>query len=285
MEERGHLLDRSTQAWVRATGRRVELSEYPWLDGPIGDPALIGDAWLERQTRRLGGTPRAGGGLLEDFGALAGDGFDPSQLEPAIRAFYERTDQWRLDVWSQWCPAAWPFGWLVSALFARRLHQLALPLRPLDVARGMDSEVVSVIDHRGVQLGAMWLRRLRSNGDTVYSGWYGTADLPLAKHRSVSVTFPLPNGNLAIFLRPVVDEHGALVLSSPLASFGDDGAYLVVADHDHRTAWVRRAPLAERFRVFVDEEGVLRTDHALNLWTIPVIRLHYRLQRLAVSTG
>jgi len=82
-------------------------------------------------------------------------------------------------------------------------------------------------------------------------------------------------------LRPEVDDDGALVLTSPLSSFGDDGAYLVVAERDRQTASVRRVPLAERFRVFLDDEGIVRTDHALNLWTIPVIRLHYRLHRLA----
>jgi hypothetical protein len=35
-------------------------------------------------------------------------------------------------------------------------------------------------------------------------------------------------------------------------------------------------PLAERFVVFVDDEGVLRTDHELNLSQVPVLRLHYR---------
>lgn len=36
-------------------------------------------------------------------------------------------------------------------------------------------------------------------------------------------------------------------------------------------------PLAEQFRVYVDDEGTLRTDHALSLWSIPVLQLHYRL--------
>lgn len=281
VKDRGRLLDRITQAWVRVTGTRIQIAEFPWLDGPIGDPEFIGDAWLERETDRLGGTVQRGGGLLGDLSVLAAARFDPSKLEPAIVEFYEQTDQWRLDVWSQWCPPAWLFGWVLSALFARRLHQLALPLRPLDTAFGMDSEVMSVIGDGGSQLGAMWLRRLRSNGDTVYSGWYGTADLPITEHRSIKVTFPLPNGSLTVFLRPEVDDDGALVLTSPLSSFGDDGAYLVVAERDRQTASVRRVPLAERFRVFLDDEGILRTDHALNLWTIPVIRLHYRLHRLA----
>ena len=31
--------------------------------------------------------------------------------------------------------------------------------------------------------------------------------------------------------------------------------------------------------MYVDEEGVLRTDHELRLWSAPVVRLHYKLER------
>jgi len=194
-----------------------------------------------------------------------------------VSAFYERTSDWRLDVWSQWCPVAWPFGWLVSSVFARRLEQLNLPLRPLDVARGMDSRVRTVVDADARQLGAAWLRNLRATGQTIYSGWYSTTRLPGSDRPSIRVVFPLPNGSVTVFLRPENGDAGSVRLVSPMGRFGENGAYLIVAGDDGKTAWVRRVPVAEQFTVYVDEEGVLRTDHELNLWTIPVIRLHYRM--------
>lgn len=275
---RGHLVDRTTQAWVRATGRRVCLNDHPWLQGPSGDTDVVADAWLEREAQRLRGTVRDGGGLLE-MSALDGPTFDARRLRPEIADFYERTSEWRLDVWSQWCAAMWPFGWMLSSLFSRRLRQLSLPLRPLDVAHGMTSTVKAVVARNGDQMGAMWLRTLRSTGQTVYSGWYGAALLPGSSQPSVRVVFPLPNGSVTVMLRPSVDSAGALTLTSPDGRFGDEGAYLLVAEPNGRTAWVRRAPLVERFRVYVDDESTLRTDHALDLWSVPVIRLHYRLQR------
>jgi hypothetical protein len=278
MTDRGFLVDRATQAWVRATGRKIDLTDHPWLDGPVGDPRVIGDEWLGREANRLEGQLCEGGGLLASIGLLRGDGFDPDPLSPAVVDFYERTTEWRLDVWSQWCPAALPGGWLLSAVFARRLQQLALPLRPLDVAKGMESRVVSLRDAGGRQLGAAWLRTLRSTGQVVYSGWYGAVQLPRSRGPSIRVVFPLPNGSVAVFLRPSVEPGGALRLTSPIGQFGDDGAYLIVRAEGH-SAFVRRVPLAEQFRVYVDDEGTLRTDHALNLWSIPVIRLHYRLER------
>src|SRR5258706_819605 len=275
MREWGSMIDRATQAWVRATGHTVRLDEHPWLDGPVGGPNLIGDEWLPREAGRLHGHLHEAGGLVESFDLLASDSFDPSGLSPAIIDFYERTTEWRLDAWSQWSPLALPAGWLLSAVFAKRLQQLALPLRPLDVALGMESRVVALRGADGVQLGAAWLRTLRSTGQVVYSGWYGPAQLPKTGGASIRVMFPLPNGSVTVFLRPSVDRTGALLLTSPVSGFGDDGAYLVVST-DRDAASVRRVPLAERFRVYVDDEGTLRTDHALNLWSVPVLRFHYR---------
>jgi hypothetical protein len=278
VESRGVAIDRLTQSWVRATGRLVDVDADSWLDGPVGDATRIAHDWLPREAQRLRGRQCEGGGLIASFDVLACDDFDPALLAPQIVKFYEQTADWRMDVWSQWCPVAIPGGWLISALFAKRLQQLALPLRPLDAAQGMDSRVVTVRDEHGAQLGAAWLRTLRSTGQVVYSGFYGTERLPNTTHTSVRVAFPLPNGNVTVFLRPSIEPDGALVLTSPIAEHGDDGAYLLVR-HGQR-AWARRVPLAERFRVYVDEEGTLRTDHALNLWSVPVLCFHYRLTPL-----
>jgi hypothetical protein len=79
--------DRAMQSWVRATGRRIEFAEYPWLDGPTGDPNGIGDEWIDREAARLGGQVAASGpddGLLASMGALAGRRFDPTRLRSGL---------------------------------------------------------------------------------------------------------------------------------------------------------------------------------------------------------
>ncbi|WP_217899273.1 hypothetical protein [Blastococcus mobilis] len=279
----GRGIDAVTRGWVRLTGRRVDLGREAWLAGPTGDVDRIGDAWLEREMARCdgrGGEQADGAGLLPSLSVLDGIGFDAAALRPEVRDFYEHTSCWRLQVWAQWSSAAWPFGWLVSAVFARRLEQLSLPLRPLDVAHGMSSDVRTVVGPDGRLIGTSWHRRLRSTGDTVFSGWYGTVTPPGAARPSVRVIFPLPHGRLVVLLRPTATADGALLLTSGPGAWGEDGAYLVVQPHGGDRAWARRIPVHERFDVHVDGEGVLRTDHAITLWRLPVLRLHYRLDRV-----
>jgi len=92
----------------------------------------------------------------------------------------------------------------------------------------------------------------------------------------LQVAFPLESGNVQAFLRPSVTSDGGLVLESPPGGFGEDGAYVVVRDGSDVAA---RVPLHETFHVYVDDRGVLRTDHELRFRTMSAVRLHYRLER------
>jgi hypothetical protein len=280
-------LDRVTRLFWRTTGRPVDLAgEHSWLDAPMHAGALVGDGWLADAADAIGGSiaeGRAGAGLLADMSDLDGETFSSAALRPEIRDFYEHTSQWRMEVWAQWTPLFQPGGELVSRLFGRRVQQLALPTRPLDVAHGMDSRVVTILDGDGEQRAAGWIRTLRSTGEYVYSGCYGTRTLPGAAQPSVHVTFPLEEGNVQVFLRPTVLPDGSLELSSPPGAFGADGAYVVVRDPrvGSRRVHAARAPIHETFRVYVDREGVLRTDHVLRMFRATAVRLHYKLEPLA----
>ena len=274
-------LDRMSRTFWRATGRRVDLGgEHAWLDAPVHDGAVIGDAWLATAATRWGGEVRddvEDAGLLPDLGVLDGPGFRADDLHPDVRDFYEHTSLWRMEVWTQWSAAFQPWGELVSRLFGRRVQQLALPTRPLDVAHGMDSRVAVITDDTGCQRAAGWIRSLRSTGEYVYSGCYASRVLPGADRASVHVTFPLETGNVQVFLRPTALPDGSLQLDSPQGDFGQDGAYVVVTDRGDHAA---RAPIHERFHVYVDDAGVLRTDHELRMWSATAVRLHYKLTRV-----
>lgn len=277
---KGALVDRATQRWVIATGRPIAFQEQTWLDGPVGAPDGVGDAWIGQHADRVAASTREDdlGGLLPDLRLCDGPGFDAALLHPQIRDFYEHTARWQLDVWSRWSRWAEPGGRLLDAIFATRLRQLALPLDPLDTAYGMDSRVITFTGSNGEHLGTGWQRTLRRTGATVFGGFYGVVSLPGAARPSVRVVFPLPDGSVTVFLRPDVTARGNLQLTSPRGRFGQDGAYLVVRPAGRDRGWARRVPLPERFTVFVDQDGGLRCDHELRLWRAAIIRLHYRLQ-------
>lgn len=50
-EKRGYLTDWSTQLWVRATGKRLDPTDYPWLEGPVGPTRGIGRGFFEGRER------------------------------------------------------------------------------------------------------------------------------------------------------------------------------------------------------------------------------------------
>lgn len=270
-------LDRGSRILWRTLGRPIDLAgAHAWLEAPMHSQSRVADGWVEDAAHRLGGVAdRSGtGGLLADLSALDGPGFSASSVDPVIRRFYEETSGWRMEAWAQWNPLLQPGGEFVSRAFGTRVQQLAIPTRPLDVARGMDSTVVRILDNTGRQRSAAWLRTLRGSGDYVYSGCYSVRSLPGSDRPSVHVAFPLESGNVQVFLRPRALPDGGLELHSPPGSFGQDGAYVVVRE---RGTHASRAPIHETFRVYVDDERVLRTDHVLKFGRVTAVRLHYKL--------
>ncbi|MFL0174863.1 hypothetical protein ACJEIK_18710 [Mycobacterium sp. SMC-16] len=273
-------LDLATRKFWRATGRAVDLDGGDaWLRAPLGSRGG-GNSWLRAEAARRGGALRdddPDAGLQPDLEGLSGPGFDAAAVHPMIHDFYTQTARWRMEVWSSWSPLFWAGGELISRMFGKRVQQLALPMRPLDVARGIDGRVSVITDGTGAQVAAGWIRTLRGNGDTVFSGCYSRRTLPGADRASVHVTFPLEEGNVQVFLRPQNLPGGGLRLSSPTGRWGADGAYVLVRDRGRYFA--RRVPVHETFDLYVDGEQVLRTDHVLRMWNMPAVRLHYKLER------
>lgn len=269
-------LDLSTRYFWRIVGRPIDIDgEHSWLDSPHNARGGIGDDWLTALERNgQVRPPDARDGLMESMADLNGPQFDASRLDARIRDFYEHTASWRMEVWSQWNALFAPGGELFARVWGRRVEQLALPVQPLSVSRGMSS-VVRIVERDGARAGAAWLRNLRSDGSRVYSGYYRVGRLPSNAQPHVHVSFPLESGSIQVYLAPRNDPDGSFWLESRSHSFGGDGAYAVVRLGDRWYASL--TPLRETFHVFLDDEGVLRTDHWLRLGRWQALRLHYRL--------
>jgi hypothetical protein len=259
-------LDLATREFWRVAGRPVDLAgSEQWLDAPCGGAATIGAEWFESAATALGGCvdrDAADAGLIADLTVLDGPDFSAASLHPLVREFYEHSARFRLEAWSQWSPFFAPGGMVVTQVFGRRIQQLALPVRPLDLARGMDSQVVPVMDATGHQRWAGWIRRLRSTGDVVFSGAYGHALLPGARSRSVHVAFPLEQGNVQVFLRPRSLPTGGLELLSGTRASCEPTTSCVSGRRPHSACTTGWTGGRVRGRLDASPESTRRGEHA-----------------------
>jgi len=265
-------------------GRRVDRGSIPWLDGPTGPPR-IGAEFHRSVAAEAGLEVRTGRdlGLLPDCGALDGGGFDSHGLHPSVRDFYEHTARYHLDVWSQWSPLFWPFGWALIHFVSRRMEQLNFPMYPLETARGMTSDVEQLVDPSGRVVFTSWLRRNLGSGLVIYSGFYSTASPP-GHGPCVKTVFPVVRGNATVLLRPEAQADGSLKLISSGRRFGDPGFYRITEAGPRRLrVWYVRG-FNEVFHVYPDSDGSVRTDHFVRWWRLSVLRLHYHITPAQTAT-
>ena len=264
---------------VRITGRKIQRQDAPWLDCVPGMPGLIGSGVYQRiaEAEHLEVRTPRDAGLIPDFEVLRGPSCDPDQVDPRIRHFYEHAALYHLEVWSEVYLAGRFFLWLLVEFISRRMNQLNFPISSLEVAKGMTSEVVQLQEPKSGRLvHTGWLRRFKSNGRVIYAGIYSTTRIPGETNSCVKVTFPC-RGSANVYLRPCSYEDGSFGLVSTGAAFGRSGFYRIV--EAGKDAWRVRnfTTLHEIFRVYVDDEGVLRTDHTITFVGLTILRLHYKM--------
>ena len=275
----GFLLESCIELMVRITGRRIRKSDAPWLHCYLGKPGLIGTGVYQRIAQeehlQLRNSPHAG--LIPDFEKLRGPSFDPDGVHPRIRHFYEHAAEYQMEVWSEVYFVGRFFLWILVEFLSRRMDQLNFPISSLEVAKGMASEVIQLIEPAtGKLLYTGWLRRLKSSGRVIYAGVYSIARVPGEENPCVKVTFPC-RGSANVYLRPVVHADGSFGLDSSGSVFGRSGFYRVVeSGPDHWRVRNFRS-LHELFHVYVDDEDILRVDHKISFVGLTILRLHYKL--------
>lgn len=276
----GSLLEQGIRLWVCLTGKTLDPSEVPWLSRPIGLPGRIGnefyDQLAEREGLKIGKSTEAG--LLRSFDLLKGPNFDPALVRPEIRDFYEHTARFHLEAWSEAGLVSSIFLWGLVTFVSRRMDQLNFPLSPLELSAGMKSEIIELDDRQtGKRVYTGWLRTMVATGKIIYAGLYSTTIPEGYPGPCVKVSFPVPQGSSTVVLRPQAEADGSFRLISRNTRFGGPGFYRIVElkTRKWRVRYIRT--LHEIFHVYIDADGVLRTDHIIHFLGLTVLRLHYKI--------
>ena len=273
--------DKITQVWVKATGRKIEPSEYEWLIGPIGNTDLIKDKFIYELAKNENlevhkNLPNFG--LLDDISQIGLSDQEKELLNSKVCDFYENTSNYDFEIWSEWKGIFKPFGKLLHIIFSKRLQQLNLPLNSIDSAKGIKSEIIKLIDKESYKTKwTIWYRIIKNTNDVIYSGVYTTCKNPNYKIPLLKVVFPLPNGNASVIMTKKIKEDGSLLLSSDGKKFGDNGFYFTLTDNKGKY-WARFVKsMHEWIHVYEDEENVLRADHNLEFYGFRFLNLHYKM--------
>ena len=279
-EKRGYLSDWLTQLWVKSSRVKINPKKQDWLDGPIGEPKIIGESYFEEFANKNNLTIEIGSeeGLVDDFSHLNSSQFSSEKVNPRIIDFYENTSRFELDIWSEWSTPAKPFGWLLSKLFSTRIQQLNLPVSALDSSRGITSEIIALKSETDTTKYVGWLRKVVKTRNVIYAGAYTSCTPPNLGYECVKVVFPLPNGNATVILWPENMDDGSLKLHSSGNKLGDGGFYLLVYSSSDK-AYVKYVnAIKETIHVYLDETDELRTDHIFKFWGATFLQLHYRIR-------
>ncbi len=207
--------------WARDRARDVPLS-------PVSAGWFVGPTFPQRRGLT---TDEPVEGELDDVSVLVGETFDPEQLDPAVRDFYERTADYEMRYRVRWHR---PFrtGAALASHLTSRIEQLNLPGPGDEGWHRLESEFFAVEEPATATRPARkdvraWVRTDPETGEAVFVALYAT------HHRDgegfVNITVPVPGGGVDTVLRPENldrgdDEKTGIRLSTE--GGGDPGLYL-----------------------------------------------------------
>lgn len=269
-----------TQQWIIIWGKKVSLTELPWLNGPIGEVGIIGDDFIKKLASDEGliiNRNSSSKGLIPSIGSLNLSKSETAKLAHQVIDFYENTSDYKLGFSVKWNPIFRVFGMLVNLFFSKRIHQLNIPTKNIKDSQEVISEIITLTDPTSHQvIYTVWFRTFKSNKQVIFSGVYSVCTLADGQ-KCVKASFPLPNGNATVIMSPSVGNNGELVLSSFGKKFGDPGFYFVLRD-TKGNYWSRNhRSFKDKLVVSSNNKGVF-AEHTQSLWNMNVLRFNYDIK-------
>lgn len=274
------LQDRLTQQWVIVRGRKIDPKEHAWLMGPFGNIGDIGDVFIDQLAAKEGLTVTRNGrsaGLIASIDRLNLPNLERERLHDRVVDFYENTSNYDLAVSVKWNPFFRILGSLTNKLFSDRLNQLHIPTQNSAVPESISSEIITLAEAESdIVKYTFWFRKIESSGRVLYSGVYGTCELPSGK-TCIKAVFPLPNGNATVLMVPTVGPAGELKLESAGKTFGDAGFYFLLNDSSGNIWSQFIRSFRDRLMIRAENDEIL-AEQTLTLFSFRVMVFNYRIR-------
>ncbi|WP_435157725.1 hypothetical protein [Haladaptatus sp. DFWS20] len=182
--------------------------------------------------------------------AYARPDFDPEEVHPNVRRFYEHTAEYDLAYRVRW-HRGFRFGASLVLRLMKRIEQLNLPGPTESTTGTLSSRIVAVSPDDDPRDGARAWIRTNESGTAVFVAIY--ANHVRDGTRYVNIAVPLPWSNLSTVLNvrhlDIGGESNGLELTTKTES-GDEGLYFVTP------LGSLPLPMNQRFRVWPDGDGI-----------------------------
>lgn len=289
------LIYRLLSAWlfgkretISVAAERVPAAEIRYVVPFEAHSGYIGADYFKDLARTSDGAFRRNAddiGIIASLNDLRGPTFDPQQVDPLIREFYEHTSRFKLAIVPVWRPLMKPFFLLYKQFIARRIGQANLPFNQEEAQKG----VVSYIDTIDFQSDGPsteeiivlrgWVRAFAETGEAIYVGIYTT--FRYQDRGYVSVGFPLPESNFTATLLPNNHNGSNFLLTSRNTGLPFPGHYLTFFEEEDLTV-MNLHTFGEEIEVYV-RDGQLRADHRFYLGDQLFLTLYYTMQRVTTE--
>ncbi|MET3731772.1 hypothetical protein [Moheibacter stercoris] len=269
-----------TQQWIIIWGRKLNPKDINWLMGPFGEMEGIGENFIQElaQSEDLEILRNCQSvGLLNSMDLLKLPQEDLTRLSKGVIQFYENTSEYGFKFKVNWNLSFKIFGILINKLFSQRINQLNIPSSQPADSQEISSELIQLIDKHSKEVNyTIWLRKLKSSGQIIYSGIYGICEIPSGTI-CIKAVFPLPKGNATIILKPKVGEKGELILQSIGKKFGDPGFYFLLSDSKNSIWSLYHSSFSDELMIH-EKNQKLYAIQTLRLWNFRVVTFQYEIE-------
>ena len=203
-------------AQVSLLAERVPPTDLPFVVPLAARSRYVGTGYVRELADVLGGTYVADApdtGIVASLDALAGPEFDPREVDPRVREFYEHTTRFTLDIVPEWRLWVRPGYLLYRTLVARPLGQANVPMNQREALRGIRSRI-DTISPAGDDRWPSAAGSGRSPTTTSRSTSASTPPTATASGATSASDSPCPQASFTATLLPQARPDGGLTLTS-----------------------------------------------------------------------